>query len=35
MIIIDLIDTYWNVNKGKDGLRSGIVRFNRYIVECK
>ena len=32
---IDLIDTQWNVNYQNKVVDLSLLRFNRYIVECK
>ena len=34
-LIIDLIDTQWNVNLDPESDEVCFAGFNRYIVECK
>ena len=35
MIVLELIETLWNVNEGIQGNVSRVRRINRNIVECK
>ena len=34
-MLLVLIDTWWNVNFCQAGLKTKVISFNRYMVECE